>query len=42
MFIFSDTDLLQDLSQDSVPQSKLEALVVQQRKDIDHALKCEC
>ncbi|XP_067455276.1 putative methyltransferase NSUN7 [Thunnus thynnus] len=34
-----DTDLLQDLSQDSVPQSKLEALVAQQRKDIDHALK---
>ncbi|XP_062281246.1 putative methyltransferase NSUN7 [Scomber scombrus] len=34
-----DTDLLQDLSQDSVPQSKLKALVAQQRKDIDHALK---
>lgn len=40
--IFSDTDLLQDLSKDSVPQSKLKALVAQQRKDIDHALKCEC
>uniref|UniRef100_UPI0037E71106 putative methyltransferase NSUN7 n=1 Tax=Semicossyphus pulcher TaxID=241346 RepID=UPI0037E71106 len=34
-----DTDLLQDLSQDSIAQSKLEALVAQQRKDIDHALK---
>uniref|UniRef100_A0A672YMQ9 NOP2/Sun RNA methyltransferase family member 7 n=1 Tax=Sphaeramia orbicularis TaxID=375764 RepID=A0A672YMQ9_9TELE len=32
------TDLLQDLSQGSIAQSKLEALVVQQRKDIDHAL----
>ncbi|XP_034545856.1 putative methyltransferase NSUN7 [Notolabrus celidotus] len=34
-----DTDLLQDLSQDSIAQSKLEALVAQQRKDIDHSLK---
>ncbi|XP_044060732.1 putative methyltransferase NSUN7 isoform X2 [Siniperca chuatsi] len=34
-----DTDLLQDLSQGSVAPSKLEALVAQQRKDIDHALK---
>ncbi|XP_030252176.1 putative methyltransferase NSUN7 [Sparus aurata] len=34
-----DTDLLQDLSQGSIAQSKLEALVAQQRKDIDHALK---
>ncbi|XP_041800623.1 putative methyltransferase NSUN7 [Chelmon rostratus] len=34
-----DTDLLQDLSQGSIAQSKLEALVAQQRKDIHHALK---
>ncbi|KAL7395569.1 hypothetical protein ABVT39_019442 [Epinephelus coioides] len=34
-----DTELLQDLSQGSIAQSKLEALVTQQRKDIDHALK---
>ncbi|XP_073342581.1 putative methyltransferase NSUN7 [Pagrus major] len=34
-----DTDLLQDLSQGSIAQSKLEALVAQQRKDIDHALE---
>ncbi|KAM7417694.1 hypothetical protein PAMA_017374 [Pampus argenteus] len=34
-----DTDLLQDLAQDSVSQCKLESLVAQQRKDIDHALK---
>ncbi|XP_041653838.1 putative methyltransferase NSUN7 [Cheilinus undulatus] len=34
-----DTDLLQDLSRDSIAQSKLEALVTQQKKDIDHALK---
>lgn len=34
-----DTDLLQDLSQGSIAQSKLEALVAQQRNDIDHALK---
>ncbi|XP_076595910.1 putative methyltransferase NSUN7 [Chaetodon auriga] len=34
-----DTDLLQDLSQGSIAQSKLETLVAQQRKDIDHALK---
>ncbi|XP_030595490.1 putative methyltransferase NSUN7 [Archocentrus centrarchus] len=33
-----DTDLLQDLSQGSIAQSKLESLVAQQRKDIDHAL----
>uniref|UniRef100_A0A8C3A2L7 NOL1/NOP2/NSUN 5/7 ferredoxin-like domain-containing protein n=1 Tax=Cyclopterus lumpus TaxID=8103 RepID=A0A8C3A2L7_CYCLU len=37
-----DTELLQDLSQSSIAQSKLEALVAQQRTDIDHALKCEC
>ncbi|XP_013764278.1 putative methyltransferase NSUN7 isoform X3 [Pundamilia nyererei] len=36
-----DTDLLQDLSQGSIAQSKLESLVAQQRKDIDHALMCE-
>ncbi|TNN70523.1 putative methyltransferase NSUN7 [Liparis tanakae] len=34
-----DTELLQDLSQSSIARSKLEALVAQQRKDIDHALK---
>ncbi|KAM9849752.1 putative methyltransferase NSUN7 [Aulostomus maculatus] len=34
-----DSDLLQDLSQGSIAQSKLEALVAQQQKDIDHALK---
>ncbi|XP_059201713.1 putative methyltransferase NSUN7 [Centropristis striata] len=34
-----DTELLQDLSQGSIAQSKLEALVAQQRKDIDQALK---
>ncbi|XP_069027258.1 putative methyltransferase NSUN7 isoform X2 [Embiotoca jacksoni] len=34
-----DTDLLQDLSQGTIAQSKLESLVAQQRKDIDHALK---
>nr|XP_046261314.1 putative methyltransferase NSUN7 isoform X2 [Scatophagus argus] len=34
-----DTDLLQDLSRGSIAQSKLETLVTQQRKDIDHALK---
>ncbi|XP_054454057.1 putative methyltransferase NSUN7 [Anoplopoma fimbria] len=34
-----DTELLQDLSQSSIAKSKLEALVAQQRKDIDHALK---
>ncbi|KAM3867116.1 putative methyltransferase NSUN7 [Diretmus argenteus] len=33
------TELLRDLSQGSIAQSKLEALVEQQRKDIDHALK---
>ncbi|XP_008291378.1 putative methyltransferase NSUN7 [Stegastes partitus] len=37
-----DMNLLQDLSQGSIAQSKLESLVAQQRKDIDHALKCEC
>ncbi|KAF0039372.1 hypothetical protein F2P81_007607 [Scophthalmus maximus] len=35
-----DTDLLQDLSQGSIAQGKLEALVAQQKKDIGHALKC--
>ncbi|XP_068442844.1 putative methyltransferase NSUN7 [Clinocottus analis] len=34
-----DTDLLQDLSQSSIAQSKLEALVAQQTMDLDHALK---
>ncbi|XP_074530609.1 putative methyltransferase NSUN7 [Halichoeres trimaculatus] len=34
-----DTDLLQDLSRDSIAHSKLEALVAQQRRDIDHSLK---
>ncbi|XP_077388524.1 putative methyltransferase NSUN7 isoform X2 [Festucalex cinctus] len=34
-----DAGLLQDLSQGSVAQSKLEALIAQQREDIDHALK---
>ncbi|XP_057705652.1 putative methyltransferase NSUN7 [Corythoichthys intestinalis] len=34
-----DAALLQDLSQGSVAQSKLEALIAQQREDIDHALK---
>uniref|UniRef100_A0A3Q1GQF3 NOP2/Sun RNA methyltransferase family member 7 n=1 Tax=Acanthochromis polyacanthus TaxID=80966 RepID=A0A3Q1GQF3_9TELE len=34
-----DTNLLQDLSQGSIAQSKLESLVALQRKDIDHALK---
>ncbi|XP_071373429.1 putative methyltransferase NSUN7 [Centroberyx affinis] len=34
-----DTDLLQDLSQGAIAQSKLEALVALQKKDIDHALK---
>ncbi|KAM4621853.1 putative methyltransferase NSUN7 [Polymixia lowei] len=34
-----DQNLLQDLSQGSIAQSKLEALVAQQKKDIDHALK---
>ncbi|KAM4554874.1 putative methyltransferase NSUN7 [Odontesthes bonariensis] len=34
-----DTGLLQDLSRGSIAQSKLESLVAQQRKDIDHALK---
>ncbi|KAM9375999.1 putative methyltransferase NSUN7 [Pholidichthys leucotaenia] len=33
-----DTGLLQDLSQGSIAQSKLESLVAQQRKDIDYAL----
>ncbi|XP_037119024.1 putative methyltransferase NSUN7 [Syngnathus acus] len=37
-----DAVLLQDLSQNSVAQSRLEALIAQQREDIDHALKCEC
>ncbi|KAF3838292.1 hypothetical protein F7725_010060, partial [Dissostichus mawsoni] len=34
-----DTELLQDLSQGSIAPSRLQALVAQQRKDIDHALK---
>ncbi|XP_049609094.1 putative methyltransferase NSUN7 [Syngnathus scovelli] len=34
-----DTVLLQDLSQGCVAQSRLEALIAQQREDIDHALK---
>ncbi|KAK2904128.1 putative methyltransferase NSUN7 [Channa argus] len=34
-----DTDLLQDLSRGSLARSKLEALVAEQTKDIDHALK---
>ncbi|XP_054595014.2 putative methyltransferase NSUN7 isoform X2 [Nothobranchius furzeri] len=33
-----DTDLLQDLSRGPIAQSKLESLVAQQKKDIDHAL----
>ncbi|KAK5864824.1 hypothetical protein PBY51_016035 [Eleginops maclovinus] len=35
----ADTELLQDLSQGLIAPSRLEALVAQQRKDIDHALK---
>ncbi|KAL6117673.1 nsun7 [Pungitius sinensis] len=34
-----DPELLQGLSQSSIAQSKLEALVAQQRKDIAHSLK---
>ncbi|XP_019730457.1 putative methyltransferase NSUN7 [Hippocampus comes] len=34
-----DASLLQDFSQGSLAQSKLEALIAQQREDIDHALK---
>ncbi|CAL9706716.1 unnamed protein product [Knipowitschia caucasica] len=34
-----DTEMLQDLAQGSIAKSKLEALVVQQKKDIDHAMK---
>ncbi|XP_037531522.1 putative methyltransferase NSUN7 [Nematolebias whitei] len=34
-----DMGLLQDLSRGFIAQSKLESLVAQQRKDIDHALK---
>lgn len=41
-FVFPDSDLLRDLAHASIAQSKLESLVAQQRKDIDHALKCEC
>ena len=37
-----DTDLLQDLSQGAIAQTKLDALVAQQKKSLDHALKCEC
>lgn len=40
--VFSGTDLLQDLSKGSMAHGKLAALAAQQRKDIDHALKCEC
>uniref|UniRef100_A0A8C6K7V3 NOP2/Sun domain family, member 7 n=1 Tax=Nothobranchius furzeri TaxID=105023 RepID=A0A8C6K7V3_NOTFU len=36
-----DTDLLQDLSRGPIAQSKLESLVAQQKKDIDHALNRE-
>lgn len=39
---FLGADLLQDLSRGSIAHSKLAALVAQQRKAIDHALKCEC
>ncbi|KAK7922766.1 hypothetical protein WMY93_009668 [Mugilogobius chulae] len=34
-----DTELLQDLAQGSIARSKLETLVVQQKKDIDHAMQ---
>ncbi|XP_051917585.1 putative methyltransferase NSUN7 [Hippocampus zosterae] len=34
-----DASLLQDFSQSSLAQSKLDALIAQQREDIDHALK---
>ncbi|XP_076020998.1 putative methyltransferase NSUN7 [Genypterus blacodes] len=34
-----DTDVLRDLCHGSIAPSKLEALVAQQQKDIDHALK---
>ncbi|XP_061755883.1 putative methyltransferase NSUN7 [Nerophis ophidion] len=34
-----DTDLLQDLSHGSVAQSKMDALIAQQKDDIHHALK---
>ncbi|CAB1337142.1 unnamed protein product, partial [Coregonus sp. 'balchen'] len=34
-----DTDLLQDLSQGSIAQTKLDTLVAQQKRDIVHALK---
>ncbi|XP_031653103.1 putative methyltransferase NSUN7 [Oncorhynchus kisutch] len=34
-----DTDLLQDLSQGSIAQTKLDTLVAQQKRDIIHALK---
>nr|XP_057919925.1 putative methyltransferase NSUN7 [Doryrhamphus excisus] len=34
-----DTNLLQDLCHGSVAQNKLDALIAQQRKDMDHALK---
>lgn len=36
-----DPDLLLDLSQGSVGPQKLTALVVEQRKAVDHALMCE-
>lgn len=34
-----DTDLLQDLALGSIAQSRLEALVLQQKSDIDHAMR---
>ncbi|XP_055081021.1 putative methyltransferase NSUN7 [Periophthalmus magnuspinnatus] len=34
-----DTELLQDLARGSIAKSKLESLVVQQKKDIDHAMQ---
>uniref|UniRef100_A0A8C6U1V1 NOP2/Sun RNA methyltransferase family member 7 n=1 Tax=Neogobius melanostomus TaxID=47308 RepID=A0A8C6U1V1_9GOBI len=34
-----DTDLLQDLARGSIAKSKLESLVLQQKKDIDHAMQ---
>lgn len=37
----SAIDLLQNLARGSITQSKLEALVAQQKKDIDNALKCK-
>lgn len=37
-----DPDLLQDLSQGFIGPIKLTALVLEQRKAVDHALMCEC